>query len=317
MDVLGIDISKADFHACLIQGSKRSVKSFPNAPAGYRQVQAWLKNRRCNDVHACMESTGLYWMGLAKAFYDAGVLVSVENPARIKFFSRSQLRRTKTDAVDAEVIADYCRQCEPQAWTPPPEEILNLRALLTYRDHLVRERVRLNQVASQIPASSELRRLHARAIKTLRSTTAALEKEMRALLKTHSWLGRLEKELRKTKGFGPLTACSIVARLPFDRLRNAKAAAAFAGLSPHEWSSGTSINGRPRICKIGDPDLRSSLYMAAMAAMRSNHILKPFADRLRERGKEERVIIVAVMRKLLVHAYSVLRRLHQGQPVAA
>lgn len=58
MDVLGIDVSKADFHACLIQGSKRSRKRSPNVPAGHRQVENWLKNRRCSEVHACMEATG-------------------------------------------------------------------------------------------------------------------------------------------------------------------------------------------------------------------------------------------------------------------
>ena len=317
MDVLGIDISKADFHACLIQGTKRSSKSFPNAPAGYRQVKTWLKNRRCTEVHACMEATGAYWSGLANALYDAGMTVSVVNPSQTSFFSRSQLRRTKTDPVDAEMIADYCLQRRPAAWTPPPEEILKLRGLLTYRDHLVRERVRLRQVASQIHLSAELRKLHARQIKTLESAIASLKKELNALVKAHPLLGRQVKELEKTQGFGFLTALSIVARLRVEQLRNAKAAAAYAGLSPGERSSGTSVHGKSKICKIGDADLRRSLYMPALAAMRHNEFLKPFAERLKARGKLPKVVTVAVMRKLLVHSYTVLRKLQQAEPAAA
>ena len=317
MDVLGIDISKADFHVCLIQGTKRSSTSFPNAPAGYRQVQTWLKNRRCKEVHACMEATGAYWNGLAKALYDAGMTVSVVNPSQTTFFSRSQLRRTKTDEVDAAMIADYCVQRRPGAWIPPAEETLKLRGLLSYRDHLVQERVRLRQVASQIHLSAQLRKLHVGQIKTLDNAIVALEKELNALVKAHPMLAEAVSALTKTKGFGFLSAAAIVARLPMQQLRNAKAAVAYAGLSPGERRSGTSVHGKPRICKIGDAELRRSLYMPALAAMRSNAILEPFADRLLARGKLPMVVVVAVMRKLLVRAYLVLRALEISNAAAA
>jgi len=317
MDVLGIDISKDDFHTCLIQGAKRRSKTFVNTPTGYRQVQAWLKNRRCTEVHACMESTGAYWTGLATALYNAGMKVSVVNPSQTSFFSRSQLRRTKTDEVDAEMIADYCVQRQPGAWVPPPPQILELRALLNYRDHLVRERVRLRQVASQTHMSADVRRLHLRHIKTLNSSIAALKKQLETLVKADPKIDAAVRELCKTKGFGPLSAASIVARLPVDRLRNAKAAVAQAGLSPGERSSGTSVRGKRKICKVGDADLRGTFYMPALAAIRSNNVLRPFVQRLKARGKEDMVIVVAVMRKLLVHAYTVLRNLQRAQAAAA
>src|SRR5690348_7542166 len=82
VDVVGIDISKADFHACLIQGKQRSKKSLANVPVGYRQLQRWLKNRRVLAVHACMEATGAYREGLATALHDAGSTVSVVNPSQ-------------------------------------------------------------------------------------------------------------------------------------------------------------------------------------------------------------------------------------------
>lgn len=311
MDVLGIDISKADFHACLIQGAKRTRKSFPNAPAGYRQLQSWLKNRHCATVHACMEATGSYWEALAKALYDAGNTVSVVNPSQTVFFARSQLRRTKTDAVDAEMIAEFCQQRHPSPWTPPPQEILELRGLLNYREHLIRESIALKQMADQIHISKELHKLHLQQLKALEKSQRAIERQLRELLKAHPRIAEQVEALTAVPSIGLLSALSIVAKLPADRLRNAKAVAAYVGLAPREHQSGTSVHAKPRICKTGNASLRRDLYMPALVATRHNPILKAFADRLRERGKPNKVIIVAVMRKLVVLAFRILHGLPQ------
>lgn len=309
MDVLGIDISKADFHACLIQGAKRSKQSFPNAAAGYRQLGSWLKNRGCAEVHACMEATGSYWEALAKALYDAGRTVSVVNPSQTVFFARSQLRRTKTDAVDAEMIAEFCQQRDPSAWVPPPEEILELRGLLGYRDHLIREIVALKQMADQIHVNKELRKLHMEQLRAFEKSQRAIERELDVAIKAHPQIADQVAALTAIAGIGVLTALSIVAKLPADRLRNAKAATAYVGLAPSERQSGTSVHGKARICKTGNASLRRDLYMPAIVATRYNPILKAFADRLKERGKPNKVIIAAVMRKLIVLAFRVLRGL--------
>ena len=285
MDVLGIDISKADFHACLIQGEKRSRKSFPNAAVGYRQLHSWRTNLHSSKVHACMEATGAYWMGLATALDDAGLVVSVVHPSRTVMFARSQLRRTKTDEVDAEMIAEFCKTQTPTSWSPPPGEILELRGLLSYRDHLVREKIRLRQVASQIYVGRELQKLHAQQLKTHEKTIAALERQLRSFLKTHQTLSKAVDSLTAVSGIGLLTALAIVAKLPVDRLRDRKAAAAYIGVTPSERQSGTSIHGKPRICKTGNGSLRRDLYMPAAVAMRHNVILKSFSERLKAKGQ--------------------------------
>lgn len=308
MDVLGIDVSKADFHACLIQGTKRGKRSFPNGPTGYRQLRTWLKNRQSSKVHACMEATGAYWMGLATALHDAGLAVSVVNPNRTVMFARSQLRRTKTDQVDAEMIAEFCKTQKPSRWSPPPLEILELRGLLSYRDHLVREKLRLKQVVSQVHVSKELQKLHAKQLKTLEQTTAALERQLRVFLKTHPELRKAVERLTVVSGIGLLTALAIVAKLPVDRLRDGKAAAAYIGVTPSERQSGTSIHGRPRICKTGNGSLRRDLYMPAVVAMRHNPILKAFSDRLKAAGKPPKLILIAVMRKMIVLAFAILKQ---------
>lgn len=314
MDILGIDVSKNDFHACLLQQSRQSTKSFPNGPAGYRQLQRWLNNRRCEHVHACMEATGSYWLQLATALFEAGMAVSVVNPSRTALFARSQLRRTKTDHVDAEMIAQFCRTQSPPAWTPPPAQILELRGFLIYREHLVAQRVGLQQLSLQISPIAELRRVHDRQVAELEQAIVRIEETMRTFLQRHPALAAWVDCLKAVQGFGFLSSAELAAWLPVERLRNEKAAVAYVGLAPRERQSGTSIHGRPRICKIGSSRLRKVLYMPALAAMRHNPVMREFAERLRARGKPPKVIAVAVMRKLVVHAYHLLSRLPAPQP---
>jgi transposase len=317
VDVLGIDVSKADFHACLLQSRGRSKQVFENTPAGYRRLKQWLRNRRSFEVHACMEATGAYWIALATALHEAGLIVSVVNPSRTVFFARSQLRRTKTDRVDAESIAQFCQTQHPDTWLPPAPEIRELRGLLSYRDQLVGERVRLKQVAKEVHVGKRLQQLHDAHLDSLADAIDAIEEQIRVLLKGNDAVGAGVVQLEKSvAGFGLITAAAIVAKLPVERLRDGKAAAAYVGLTPRERQSGTSVLGKPRICKTGDATLRRDLYMPALVAMRYNPILSAFAQRLKDRGKPPKVIIVAVMRKLIVLAYNILKATAAGQPAA-
>jgi transposase len=149
--------------------------------------------------------------------------------------------------------------------------------------------------------------LHTKHIKVLNETIDVVEGQLRQTLKTNGNLSTQHAKLESVDGIGFLTAATLVAKLPVDRLRDAKAAAAYVGLTPRERQSGTSVKGKPRICKTGDATLRRDLYMPAMVAMRHNPILAAFAARLKERGKPPKVIIVAVMRKLVVLAFNLLK----------
>ena len=307
MDVLGIDVSKADFHACLLQGAQQRGQSFPNNPKGYRQLQRWLRNRAASEVHACMEATGGYWLKLATALFEHGVTVSVVNPARTALFARSQLRRTKTDSVDAEMIAQYCQTQRPGPWSPPPPEILELRGLLSYRGQLVDERARLKQIASEVYVGPKLQRLHDAHLRSAQKAIAGVETQLAAEVQAHPELAAQVAKLDAISGIGFLTAVTIVAKLPVQRLRDGKAAAAYVGLVPSERRSGTSVHGKPRLCKTGDADLRKALFMPATVARQHNPILAAFAQRLEARGKPNKTITVAVMRKLIVLAFSLLK----------
>ena len=113
---LGIDLSKETFHACLLGDGSEAKKAFPNTPKGFEQLTTWLKNRHAVEVHTCMEATGAYWEALALYLHTLEQHVSVVNPGRIKAFARSELLRTKTDAVDAALIARFCKSQSPEPW---------------------------------------------------------------------------------------------------------------------------------------------------------------------------------------------------------
>ncbi|MGB8907818.1 MAG: transposase [Candidatus Cybelea sp.] len=136
----------------------------------------------------------------------------------------------------------------------------------------------------------------------------AVEKQLHVFVKAHRNLERQVGKLTAVSGIGTLTALAIAAKLPVERLRDAKAAAAHVGVTPSERQSGTSIHGKARICKTGNGSLRRDLYMPAVVAMRHNAILRTFAERLKEKGKPAKVIVVAVMRKLVVLAFAMLKR---------
>lgn len=317
MDVVGIDVSKADFHACLLQADRRTRKSFPNSPSGYKQLSKWLDNRKCRALHVCMEATGAYWQDLAQNVHDRGAIVSVVNPSRTALYARSQLRRTKTDVVDAEMIAEFCLTQRPSAWVPPAREVLDLRKLLDYRAHLVDERTRFRQIAKDLRLTGKLQHLHDEQLDTIAEMVQEIEARIKELISHHGNLKVAVDELMTVQGIGLITAAALVSKLPVNRLRDAKAAAAYAGLTPRERQSGTSVRGKPRLCKTGNASLRCDLFMPAIVAIRCNPILAAFAQRLQDAGKPWRVIVAAVMRKLVVLAYRLIKAVTAADPIAA
>jgi transposase len=305
---LGIDLSKDTFHACLLSDRGEAKKLFPNSAKGFEQLTSWLKNRQAADVHICMEATGAYWEALALHLYGLEHKVSVINPARIKAFAQSELLRTKTDAVDAALIARFCKSQSPERWIPPSPEIRVLQALTRHYEHLKTTRAHQSVYAQTADAPTVVRSSMQEVIATLDAQIAEVEREIRQHFDDHPDLKRKRDLLTSIPGVGETTAGTLLAEIPhIDRFESAKAVAAFAGLSPRHRLSGTSIHGRPRMCKTGNSRLRKALYMPAMVALRFNPTLRIFAERLSSAGKHKLLIIGAVMRKLLVLAYGILR----------
>ena len=134
---IGIDIAKDKFDVSLIRPDHDpEAASFENTRKGFNQFHRFLKKRQAQGAHVCMEATGVYYESLAEFLHQKHYVVSVVNPARIKSYAQSQLQRNKTDRLDAQIIADFCRTQNPPLWTPPDPSWHELRALVRHLEDL-------------------------------------------------------------------------------------------------------------------------------------------------------------------------------------
>jgi transposase len=311
VDILGLDFGKRELHAVLLQGDRTTSKIVTNSPTGIAQLKTWLKNRKAAEVHVCLEATGGWSEDVAEALHDAGLTVSLVNPSRIKAFAQSEMLRTKTDRVDAAMIARFCRLHVPDPWTPPAPEIRTLQGLVRRHRSLIEMRTeeqnRLDAPIVADPVKASITTM----LESIESELKRVDREIAQLFERHPPLRQQRDLLLSIPGIGETTAAKILGEMPnIAEFRDVKAVGAFAGLSPQQYESG-SIRKRTRLAKTGNADLRQALYWPAISAMRHNPILRQFANRLRERGKPKMTIIAAVMRKLLTLAYGVLK---SGRP---
>lgn len=308
---VGIDVSQHTLDACLLLGpeGKTRAASFANDDRGHAALAAWA------DGHAggaalgfCLESTGAYGEALATALADAGRHVAVVNPARVKYAGLMRGRGNKTDRADARLIAEYAHRERPVAWHPPTADVRELQALSRRRDDL-------RQLAAREKTRLAAPGLSAAARTSVARTAAFLEREADRLQDQADELiaasERLRADcdlLRTIPGVGPVAAQAILAELPGpDRFATAQQAAAYAGLAPREYRSGTSVKKRTRLSKSGNARLRKALYLPAMTAVRFNPLVGAFYDRLVAAGKAKMAALGACMRKLLMIAYGVLK----------
>ena len=312
LQVLGIDVSKLKFNVCLMrEDGKLRHRVFTNNEAGFTQLSDWLKKSHVSQVHACLEATGTYSEALATYLYDGGHQVSLVNPAATKAYAGAQLSRTKTDKVDAELIAHFCHTQKPQLWAPAPPEIRELQALVRRLDALIEmHTMEVNRLSSGV-STTEVRDSIESLLSHLEEQIKRTEKLIRKHIKNHPQLRADHDLLLSIPGLGEATVARLMSEINFHKYESAREVAAFAGLVPRLRESGKSVRGRARLSKTGTPRIRRSLYFPAVTALRCNPVIKAWASGLRERGKCEMQIIGAVMRKLIHLAYGVLK---SGKP---
>jgi transposase len=309
LPALGIDIAKLKFNVCLLNtGGKLRHKVFPNTAAGFQQLDAWLIKQGTPHVHACMEATGAYGEALALHLHGVSHQVSVINPAAVKAFAASRLSRTKTDRVDAELIARFCVAQRPPAWTPPAPEVRELQALVRRLEALVEMRVaeanRLEAIIVVESVRSSVEEHIAYLDRQIEQTKAAIHKH----IDSHPGLRRQRELLDSIPGIAETTAAMLLGEITdITQYRSARQVAAYAGLVPRERHSGSSVRGRTRLSKIGNARLRKALYFPAITALRCSPFFQAWAEGLRQRGKCKMSIIGAAMRKLIHLAYGVLK----------
>ncbi len=306
---LGIDIAKAKFDACLVKPHGKSKhKVFANTWHGFEQLITWLASHHVSNLHACLEATGSYGEPLALFLFEAGLMVSLVNPAAVRAFANAGLSRTKTDKVDAELIARFCLAQQPKAWHPPAPELRELQALVRRLESLVEMRVAEENRLSSGISTEAVRQSLEEHIAYLLEEIKQTEQLIRQHINNHTDLKELSDLLDSIPGIGNTTAALLLAEIVnFKQYTSARQVAAYAGLVPRERRSGTSVRGRACLSKIGNARLRKALYFPAITALRCNDFFKTWANPLRERGKSKMTVIGAAMRKLIHLAYGVLK----------
>jgi len=304
--VLGIDISKGKFNAALLRVGKYRHKAFPNNSRGFEQLSKWLQGLGVMELHACMESTGVYGEELAEYLYDQGFSVSVVNPARIKGFAQSELIRSKTDKVDASLIARFCVAMKPSLWTPDPMEIRELRSLVRRVEALLNMR---QQEQNRLDVSNKvLRKSIRKLIRYIDKEIEELKGEINKHIDRNPELRDKRKLLESIPAVGEATIHVILSHFAsIEKFPGPKRLAFFLGIAPRHYSSGSSVRGRTRMSKVGRSSLRKAFYMPALVGLRFNPVLMNLRERLERAGKPPMLIIGAAMRKLVHIVYGVLK----------
>lgn len=302
--VVGIDISKATFDV-VWEGEHRS---FTNNLKGYKILVKWLKKGSAQA--ACMEETGQWAKKLAKYLYGEGIRVYVVNPYRIKRYRDYHLHMNKTDKTDAALIAEFCEKEERKlrVWEPPTEAEEHLQSVKRRLDALQKMRDQENNRLKS-GESDELVLDDIRAhLKYLDEEIKRYTKYMQQAIKADPVLRRKQKLLESIPGIGELTAARILVEIRgIEGFGDASQIAAYAGLNPSRFVSGTSVNKKGKISKQGKAILRKNLYFPAVVATSYNPIVVELKSRMTATGHVPMEIIVAAMNKLLHIAYGVLK----------
>lgn len=315
MFFIGIDVSKAKLDCSLlldVSSLKRRAKVVTNSKAGIADLLAWCAKQQVAPptLHAILEGTGVYHEQAALALSDAGVTVSIVNPAQVKDFGRSLGIRTKTDGVDSVVLARYGALLNPRPWTPPTSEARALQALLSRREaiaqDLQRERNRLEKAdATETPVL--VRDSLVESIDFLAKQLAKLQQDIDDHIDQHPILKDDQALLLSIPAVGQQVSHHVLAVMHCHSFQSAEQLAAYLGLVPVERQSGSSLLGRPRLSKAGPARVRAVLYMAAIVGTQHNPHIKALYQRLQARGKTKMSALGAAMRKLVHLCFGVLK----------
>jgi transposase len=307
MNIIGTDISKRWFDGYCPQ--RQQNRQFSNDVKGWKQFFRWIPG----DAHVVMEASGPYYLNLASWLHEQGCTVSVVNPLVIRRYSQMKLTRTKTDAKDAALIASYGADQQPKSWEPPSNLRQALKQLMSLRDGLLRQQAVLNGQAEafgQQDVEPLVGTLIAEQRGQIARQLARIDKRMEALAQ-QEWAIQLEA-LLGIPGIGEKTAIHLLMITDgFTRFDSGRKLASYVGLCPRVWESGSSVKGRGSITKMGCPQMRKLLYMCSWAAKTCNPGCRQMYNRLKKKGKPEKVIKVAIAHKLLRQAFAVGKK---GEP---
>ncbi len=324
--ILGIDIASETFVGSVVTNEptpkhKGEATTFANTSSGFSACAQWLHSLGVvpSETMVVVEATGVYWEALALFFRHHHFIMSVANPAQVKYYAQSVLQRGKTDELDAHLIARFGATMHPRTWEPPSAFSEELQVLMRQRDAylgmLTQERNRLHSYErSGIPPQRAIV-VSKKTITFLEQQIKELETNFKNMINTDERWKHMLELLQSIPSIGFVTAGILLTETQaLESFHSSRQLTAFAGIAPAPYTSGKSVYKRSRISKIGNPRIRKAFYMAAVSALRFNPIMKRFFDRLVANGKTKKVALVAVARKLLILCFAICKSDKPFQP---
>jgi transposase len=288
-----LDVARSDTHAVLTE---------PNDPAGIAALAAALRD--AGPALIVVEATGGYERPLVAALLDAELPVAVANPAHVRHLAKGLGILAKTDALDARVLLAYARHAQPRLAEKRDKHRVELEALVTCRRQLLHVSTEQRN-RRQTTHSPQARKAIDAVLKTVDRQIESLDRQVRKLIDSDDDMSRKDRIIRSVPGVGPVLSATLLASLcEIGRVGRGQISA-LVGVAPYNRDSGR-FKGQ-RAIRGGRAPVRCVLYMATLAAIRCNPVIRRFALRLRAAGKLSKVVIVACMRKLTTILNAMLR----------
>ncbi|MCK5538858.1 MAG: IS110 family transposase [Bacteroidales bacterium] len=315
---IGIDVSKDKLDVMFKEQSDKGLKikgskKFDNTPVGFQLLLEWSNKRiKTENIIFVLEATGVYHEDLLYFLHENNKSVCVELPQRIKYFAKSKGVKTKNDKIDSGVIADYGIERTLKIWQPPSPKFKTLRDLS--REHRALNDTKttaLNRLHAAQHAHEKDAGVLARSQAQIEFYNQQIEEvrtDIKSVIKADKKLSKKLQKIETIKGVGLITIVTVIAETGgFYLFNNINQLISYAGLDVIENQSGNH-NGKTRISKKGNSNLRTAVYMPALSAIRSDEKMKAFNNRIMETHKYKKQGIVAVMRKLLILIYTLWKK---------
>lgn len=313
---VGADVSKKTVDFSVVADGIRHHLKAENREAGFAALLEWLDGLGIQEPHLVCEATGIYYIGLARYFFERGLPVSVVNPYQIALFAQSQFNRTKTDKQDAAVISDFAASRSATSkplplWQPSSEAVDEItdfyRLLEQLTNALTAEKNRIHT------ARDSVKPFHQANISHLKQQIAFVREKLNEAVSKDVQIKETALRLQTVPGIGSKTAALLTSVL-HGRIRftSVEAFIAYCGLAPRQFQSGTSVN-KIRKDRYGRPELKKSLFMPALR-LYGMGVFAKFVERLKKRNKKPKTIIGALMRKLAVIAFNLYKKQEDFKP---
>lgn len=305
VNYIGVDVSKNTLDIAIAQQDGRYLhKKISNDLAGFKKIVPLLPYTSC----IVMEATSSYYMPFAYFLHSHQIPVCIVNPLSVNHFCKMRMSRAKTDKKDAAMLAEYGRSEQPRLWIPKADHLIELQQMQAILDGLTTHKTAFSNQKEAFVCSSkmseEVSQILEKQLQHLESEIKLIEQKMYAIAEKHHT--ELLINLRSIPSIGKRTALMLLIITDgFTKFEGAKQLVSYVGLCPRLYDSGSSVRGKSRICKMGMSRIRQLLYLCAMSAIRANVACKEMYTRLKQRGKNGKLALVAVAGKLLRQAFAV------------